>query len=66
MELTKKVKEVAIDITVRISQIVFGALIVSPFLAEKTKPALLAVGITSFLLCLAVSLIIASTIKEES
>lgn len=65
MALSNRVKEVAIDIVSRVSQVVFAGLIVSPFLTAKSNPGIVMAGLISFFLCLIVALVIASTIKED-
>jgi len=65
MKLTKRFKELYIDIFVKILQIVFAALVISPFVSGKFNAITFITGIAASLLCIGVASRIAMAIKEK-
>lgn len=64
MEITRKFKEVSIDILVRVAQIFFVAFVITPFITKELDIMLLSLGGVFSVFCIFVALIISSTVME--
>jgi len=65
MRVTKRFKELYVDVFVKIFQIVFAVLVIGPIVSGKFNPLVFILGIIASLLCLFVSSKVALTIFEK-
>lgn len=65
MRLTKRLKELYIDIFVKIFQIVFAVLVIGPIVAGRFDGIKFASGAIACLLCISVTSRIALAIREK-